>query len=417
MFYARHHLLITIVLVLALLPGCGGGGGTRVAGGTDPPTSRAITTVEEAKKPGAWTILVYLDADNDLEADGMNNLSQMEVIGSVADVRVIVQIDRIPGYDAGFGDWTDTRRYLVIRDTNASVMSSIRLDAPALGELDMADWRTLKDFVEWGTREFPADHYCLVVWDHGSGWQMRASELAPHYKYVVSDETSSNGMNVTEIPSALSGLNVDVVAFDACLMQQFEVAYELSGSAAYMVGSAAAEPSPGYNYSWLLARLEGSTTPEQLCRAIVESYAQTYPAPRRAITQCAVDLSKITNVATAAGNFAEMLATSGVDLSGARQTAVNYSSVDGGVDLHYLELIDYAGKCATAVGSGAQASYNSLSEAMASAVVSETHSTDLAASHGVGVYVPAPSAYDFKYGRLRFATDTYWDEWIRTQIR
>ena len=110
------------------------------------------------------------------------------------------------------------------RDPDSDVMNSVRLDDDPLGELDMGDWQTLRDFVEWGTGEFPADYYCLIIWDHGTGWQIRAAAATPEYKYVVVDDTSSSEMNVTEIPQALANVNIDIIAFDACLMQQIETA-------------------------------------------------------------------------------------------------------------------------------------------------------------------------------------------------
>ncbi len=34
---------------------------------------------------------------------------------------------------------------------------------------DMGSYRTLADFVQWGSSNYPADHLAVVVWDHGSG--------------------------------------------------------------------------------------------------------------------------------------------------------------------------------------------------------------------------------------------------------
>ena len=50
---------------------------------------------------------------------------------------------------------------------------------------------------------------------------------------------------------------VDVLAFDACLMQMAEVAYEVKDLADYVVGSEETEPGPGYPYDPFLAGLLG----------------------------------------------------------------------------------------------------------------------------------------------------------------
>jgi len=40
--------------------------------------------------------------------------------------------------------------------------------------------------------------------------------------------TTYNAINVTDLPHALAGANIDVLAFDACFMQEMEIAYELN---------------------------------------------------------------------------------------------------------------------------------------------------------------------------------------------
>lgn len=385
------------------------------------PLSPPITDAQEAREQGTWTILVYLDADNDLEQAAIANFNQMEMVGSTKDVRIVVQMDRIPGYDSSNDNWTDTRRYLITRDSDSRKMNSIRMDTPALGERNMSDWHTLKDFVDWGTSEFPADHYCLIIWDHGTGWQIRTNALMPEYKYVVSDDTSGDGMNVTEIPGALADVDIDVIAFDACFMQQLEIAYELRNSASYLVGSAATEPSPGYNYSSLLSKISASTSPLALCETIVSQYAKTYPAPRQAITQSALDLSQVADIKTAASQLAQALISNSAqyadELAAARSTALNYSTASDSANRYNLDLIDYAYKCSTALGSDVDSAYLSLLSAVQSATVAETHNPDMPNSTGLAVYVPPPTGYDSRYNLLDISSDSQWDNWLRAQVR
>ncbi len=286
---------------------------------------------------GNWTVLVYLDADNDLENAAINNFNQMESFGSTKNVKVIVQIDRAAGYDTSNDDWTDTRRYLITRNSNASTITSVRLDDTPLGELDMADPDNLKDFVDWGVSNFPAEHYCLIIWDHGNGWSVRST--ASKYKAVVSDDTSGTIMNVTDLPAALADVHIDVLAFDACLMQQLEVAYELKDSVDYMVGSSAPEPSPGYNYATLLSDMNACTTSAALCKVIVSDYVKTYP-DYTGITQSAVDLGKISAVADAVDNFADVLTASSSSTTTARNDTLDYSTIDGGSEYYSLDLMD-----------------------------------------------------------------------------
>lgn len=408
---------IVTVLIAAALTGCGGGGGGGSSSNAFLPPSPPIHTLAEAQARAQWTVLVYLDADNDLESAGIHNFNQMEMIGSTRDVHVIVQMDRMTGTEPDNDSWTDTHRYLIIQDSDPNRMHSIRLDDPALGELDMADPLTLRSFVQWGMSEFPADNYLLIIWDHGTGWQIRSTSLPPQYKYIADDDTSGNVMNITSIPLALAGLNLDVIAFDACYMQELEIAHELRGSARYMVGSAAVEPSPGYNYARLLSHIAGGTTPEQMCGIIVNQYAAEYPNPRSNITQSAVDLQKIGDVANAANELALVLEANAVthsaSLAAARETSLDYSSVGAG--RHSLDLLDYASKSAGAVGPNANVALTDLQNAMSAAVIASTHNSDMPNAHGLGIYVPRPASYDSRYEQLSLAFDTNWDEWLLAQ--
>jgi hypothetical protein len=401
------------------LAGCGGGGGggTRSGGDGWANLSPPIYSVEEAEQRAKWTVLVYLDADNDLESAGIHNFNQMEVVGSTQDVHVIVQMDRRSGTDPNNEDWTDTRRYLITRDSDPIVMHSVRLDDPPLGELNMASGTTLRNFVAWGKHEFPADHYLLIIWDHGSGWQMRTTELAPAYKYIAVDDTSGAEMNIPSIPIALTGLRMDVIAFDACYMQQLEVAYELRGCADYMVGSSAAEPSPGYNYSRLLSRISGDDDAEQLATVIVQQYAAEYPEPEENITQSAVDLGAIGNVATAASGFAGVLCSNAstwpAELAEARSESLDYASM--GTRRYSLDLLDYAARCAAVIGPAANAAYTQVQASLSAAVVASVHNSDMPNAHGLAIYVPPPADYDNSYEQLSLAHNTLWDEWLQDQ--
>ncbi len=419
-----------LVGTVALVAGCGSGVKRGVVPlpvvnipGINPANSSpAITTREEVRQRCAWTILVYLDADNDLEAAGITNMNQMEMIGSTRDVHILVQIDRAPGHDSSNGNWTDTRRYLVTRDSNVAVINSLRLDDPPLGELDMGNWRTLRNFVEWGMNESPSDNYCLVIWDHGTGWQFRVM-AAPRHKYIASDETSYSAMNVTDIPKALGGhgsSKLAVLAFDACLMQQIEVAYELRDCASYMVGAPSVEPSPGYSYYSWISRVTSSTTPVQLCKILVDEYVAAYPPPHRGISHSAVDLSRIEELAAALDEFAKLLMDSPAyltSLQSARNSTLNYSTADGSPNRSYLDLAHYASLCASVLGESAQSAYQRLSDAVGAAMVAEGYGPDMSNARGLGIYIPSPGAYNPAYDYLQFAADTAWDDVLVTLAR
>ena len=40
-----------------------------------------------------WTVMVYLDSDNNLESAGINDINEMEMIGSTSDVNIVCYIN------------------------------------------------------------------------------------------------------------------------------------------------------------------------------------------------------------------------------------------------------------------------------------------------------------------------------------
>jgi hypothetical protein len=72
----------------------------------------------------------------------------------------------------------------------------------------------------------------------------------------------------------MNGVELDVIAFDACLMGAAEVAYELRDSASYMVGAVTTVPRVGLPYDVFAESVQASEEkdPEAVCRMLVDSY-------------------------------------------------------------------------------------------------------------------------------------------------
>ena len=85
------------------------------------------------------------------------NWQEMKTVGSTDKLNIIAQFDRAEGHIA--------RRYYLRKG------GIVTGDAVAsLGAVNTGDPEALKDFIQWGIKDYPADHYLLVLWNHGSGW-------------------------------------------------------------------------------------------------------------------------------------------------------------------------------------------------------------------------------------------------------
>jgi PGF-pre-PGF domain-containing protein/uncharacterized repeat protein (TIGR01451 family) len=289
-------------------------------------------TIEPWKE---WTIMVYLDADVwDLEPWGFRNLDQME-LPEKPGANVLVLFDTL-------GE-ENTRLYYVVHDPFSNEANLEKIGSQLLEvwpEKNMGDPETLAEFVRYGIRNYPADHYAVVLWDHGGGWMcplpaslslenLRSAKPGREFpssirgnrsggfKGVCWDETSGwDPLTMPELKSALEniagelGRKLDVLGFDACMMQMAEVGYQVKDSAGIMVASQEVEPAGGWPYEDILRALAGNPQmgPQEFAVTVVRSYASSQLGGwfENYYTMSAVDLSRMDDLAVALDNLARV---------------------------------------------------------------------------------------------------------------
>lgn len=112
----------------------------------------------------------------------------------------------------------------------------------------------LKDFLEWGVKNYPSKYTLVVVWGHGMGWleiaepgetleddpvlHLRGHELAEAIRWV--QEEVFEGKR-----------KIDNVFTDACHMQSIEIAAELAPYVRFYTGSAQVQSFLGLPYRTL----------------------------------------------------------------------------------------------------------------------------------------------------------------------
>ena len=238
------------------------------------PLVMVTPTVKPKKK---WTVMVWLNADNNLEGAGLSDVNEMELVGSTRDLNIVVQIDRCKGHSTVEGNWSGARRYYVMKDEDQGNIRSPLIED--VGEADMASANELSAFGCWTVEHYPADRYMLVIWNHGSGWQGISSDDDSFYHLSTPEMTQA----VTSIAKRMNELQpekfrLDIVDHDACLMALIEVGYELEEAAEIFVASQQLEPGDGMPYDEYLAPLAANPDmeTEALARLMVEKFVLSY---------------------------------------------------------------------------------------------------------------------------------------------
>ena len=390
----KHAIIIVLIILSITLTGC-----------FTNPSGHSIPE---------WTVMIYLDADNNLESAGINDINEMEMVGSSSKVNIVVQADRIPNYDNSNDNWTTTRRYYIMQDNDPFLINSQFND---LGELNMGDPQTLVDFASWAVTEYPAEKYLLVIWNHGGGFRSPA-----YSKGIAQDDTS--GKDIITMPdleyalSAISvqmGKNIDIVGMDACLMAMTEVAYQIKDCADILVTSEENEPGDGWPYDSILAQLVSNPhiSPEQLAADIVDKYIVSYPYDN--VTQSAIDLSYMDDLAGQLSSMADSIRSDTLTSKDAYLNAA-YSSQHYSDYYHdFIDLYDFCSKVYY---------YSNSFEVKAIALIvqqnllnsvinSDYNGGSVSDTKGLSIYFPLYKEYDSEnYNNTNFAQDTFWDEML-----
>lgn len=376
-------------------------------------TGTAQVTVQAgSSKVAKWTVMVYLNAANDLSPYSTLNVSQMESVAQNPDVRIVLQWKEATGVSPS-QVFNGTRRMVVHSGSTALIQD--------LGSgVDMGVPQTLKNFISWTTTNYPATRYALIVWNHGNGWRRSPSQLAASRAVSYDDETG-NAIQVWDLPGALAGNHFDMIAWDASLMQMLEVAYEIRSFTTYVVGSEESPPGAGYPYDKILAKFRDNpdASSATLSKAFVDGMLGVVAYQNQKITQSVLETDKLDALATSVDDLAVQLLANQSDLTGvipAVRTATQSYSPEFSPPRYYLDLENLAANMNTMIGiSAIQTAAQNVETAASAAVLWEGHNSLSPGSHGVSIdFTPGSlgSSLLADYGQLEFAQKTHWGDWL-----
>jgi len=354
---------------------------------------------------GEWTVLVFLNADNNLEYYGYLDLVEMELAGSTADVDIVVLFDSFT-QDEG-------RSPLLYVNQGGST------EVADWTEADMSSWKTLRDFGVWAVTNHPARNYFLIVWDHGDGW--KADIPSPLVKGFSSDENGSPGaISITtgdyaralRAITAARGERLEMVGFDACLMGMWEVAEATRPFARYLVASEETIPAEGWTYDGFLLPLTATPTltATQLAHYVIDSYADesSYNA-----TMSLIDLDTLDNLATALTGFADALAATPSMFQQFQDARGDTTRFGGHRDLwHFAENVAALSGAPQPLVDAANALIAHLG---LSILYNRTRGTDYDNAHGLSIYLPrlgGPMDSDYLLPDAVWTPRSTWDEFL-----
>jgi len=171
----------------------------------------AAVFASEKDQSRDWTILFYTCTDNNLESYTFRDFAKATASEPPEDNVTLAFM--LATQNMGYWSATvDGNPY------EAGTISLLRLE-----KQDMADLSLLTGFIRQTVTKYPAKGYALFYQGHASGWYLHVEEE----KYV----------SVSEMAEAvrLSGIDFEIIGFDACLMSSIETAYEFRDLTEYLI--------------------------------------------------------------------------------------------------------------------------------------------------------------------------------------
>lgn len=358
-----------------------------------------------------WTILVYLNGHNDLDSYGLLNMNQMEAVGSSDQVNIVVQWATMRA--------NATKRYYITKDSDMVNVSSPVVHNPGL--VDMGKRESLVEFIRWAKANYPAKHYLIDVWNHGSGWRKKIA--GEQIKDISFDDRFNSHITTEELGLAMQEAAqileqpVDIYASDACLMAMAEVAGEMATSVRIFVGSQDLEPGEGWPYREFLEAVtanpqaDAAAVARMLTQAFFDSYQEGGSNPQSDVTMSAWDMSRWQEFTAAARAFSQAMTQLPRSEKNSIKRAIRASQ--NFYESDYRDLIDFLNQTEQAgVSATVHASLDTLRAATRNLVIMSLASEYYRGAFGVSIWLPtSPTVFtnfQDRYRRLAFDQAAEW---------
>lgn len=295
----------------------------------------------------SWTVMIYMNAKNNLEEAALRNFEEIADVGSSENVDIVVALGRLKDHPpdcelCNRHPWGGVRFFHVEKGPEPEGRKPIR--KLIIG--DMGSPATLDEFVRFCRRNFGSRHYALIIWGHGYGFSLlnafrqmgivkRAGRIAGsvqsiaatprgcetpsgpegNIKAVSNDPEFNHYLFNRQIEETLkhilgAGPKLDLLGFDACLMGSVEIAYGMRDIADYLVASEDLVPSCSWTYYEPLQDLvkkADSMDGERLAREFVEAYRRKFADGPSFATLSAIRLDRLDALSTQISRLATTL--------------------------------------------------------------------------------------------------------------
>lgn len=204
----------------------------------EPPAQKAA--FEDTNLP-TWTIFIYIHAGSDSFSKSKKAISLLEKVETIKNMfSIVIYWDSLP----------NGAKYGVINQNKFE-------ECVDKHQLNSDDPKTLQDFLEWGFENFKAEHYGLVMWDHGGQWEMGfgGRDRDPNRPTTPATTRRISGMEIFEMQQAIQESltkhkisKFEFIGFDTCLMGGLEILVFFDKLAEILIANPELDYESGWDY-------------------------------------------------------------------------------------------------------------------------------------------------------------------------
>ena len=321
----KKNLIFVIIAVLLVMAGC--------------------KSKQEEEQKTSYTLMFYAVGGGNLDDNLIGNIYALmggadDGIKMTFEYKLSKHLQN--SQDSALAQFDGVRRWSSEEPENQEIIQNIKHNAvipnfPSCLKTErihdaqyfMGSADALSEFITWSAQKCPAEHYILIISDHGNGWNITidgavcAGDPQPTHKahkaVLFDDNVDDKCSTTTDLLSGIqkSQNHIDMIYMDACLMSLAENIYPLIGTVDYYMSSLEAVPGVGGAYDQFLQLLKAQ--PSNLFAAMGhycdycvsdkwwENIGQSFDGPNMSADIAIYDLNKMQPAFDAIREFANLM--------------------------------------------------------------------------------------------------------------
>lgn len=288
-----------------------------------------------------------------------------------------------------------------------------------LGEINMGNYSTLKDFISYCKSNFPAERYIIDLFDHGVAWLGCCWDDTNNHDWLTMDEIQRA---ITET----GGIDI-ITFFTPCSMASIESAYELRDCVdVYVARQTGAQYTKHIvNPLCNLLNNEFHLSNIEIGRKIIEFYEEKIDEyPRASDTFSAIRTDEIANLAQSINNLSiymlKNIEDCYNDIRFFYPELQKYLTLNGFTEWNQIDIYEFVEKYSKIgdINITLLQECQKIMKSFNKAIIAEYHRDVYPDAHGLSIYFPEIilqniSTEDYTIQNLDFVDNNNWDEFLK----